>query len=327
MLGSCGCLLQSRRTRILVLGGEVANHRLGVLCYCRLYGVYPMGIVSPLCDEKEIKVLTYSTQTIGYGDLHPSSSASQIYTIFLAFYGIVILGIFLGIAGDALVSHHDSVLDRLRSRWQRTMIRNMRDAASLHLMEEPEEPPLSLWQEIWFIARMELPIFAVVALLALGIGYVEGWSIVSTLYWVVITGSTVGFGDMYPVHMKVAAIFFLPFCVAVLGEFLARIASLYMRRKEMALEREFLQRSLTLCDIETMDADGDGRVGRETFVLYMLVAMQKIDKEDIEELNTLFDTLDVVKDGWLSKQDLVRSRWRNSILKVSGQADRQGEMA
>jgi hypothetical protein len=37
--------------------------------------------------------------TIGFGDLAPSNSLSRVYTICLASYGVILLGIFLGILG------------------------------------------------------------------------------------------------------------------------------------------------------------------------------------------------------------------------------------
>lgn len=71
-------------------------------------------------------------------------------------------------------------------------------------------------------------------------------------YWVVITGTTVGFGDYAPKNEsdRLFCIFFLPFVVAVLGELLARIASAYLDRKRRQTEIAFMNRSLAMCDIE-----------------------------------------------------------------------------
>ena len=58
------------------------------------------------------------------------------------------------------------------------------------------------------------------------------------------------------------ACFFFPLLVAVLGEVLARIASVYMERKERETEIEFLSRTLTLSDIDRMDVDRNGYVDK-----------------------------------------------------------------
>ena len=50
--------------------------------------------------------------------------------------------------------------------------------------------------------------------------------------------------------------------MAVLGEMLARIASVYMERLEQQNEKEFLSRTLTMDDITKMDANKSGEVDK-----------------------------------------------------------------
>lgn len=44
-------------------------------------------------------------------------------------------------------------------------------------------------------------------------------------------------------------------------------------------EEKFLERELTLSDIEAMDEDNDDEVSQVEFLTFMLVAMQKVDRE------------------------------------------------
>lgn len=83
-------------------------------------------------------------------------------------------------------------------------------------------------------------------------------------YWLVITATTVGFGDYHPTRpvTQIFAFFFFPLMVAVFGELLARIASVYMDRKERQSEQKFLSRTLTLTDINRMDTDRSGEVDK-----------------------------------------------------------------
>jgi len=117
--------------------------------------------------------------------------------------------------------------------------------------------------------------------------------------------------------MKLAAVIFLPFAVAVVGEFLTRVASIYMDKKRRTAEKDFMSRSLTLSDIETMDVDHDGKVDKGEFLTFMLVALQKVEKDDVEAIIALFQRLDRDGTGCLSKRDLVdyqwNKKWRKSV--------------
>jgi hypothetical protein len=116
--------------------------------------------------------------------------------------------------------------------------------------------------------------------------------------------------------MRLACCFFLPLAVAVFGEVLARIASAYMSRANEKSKQRLLCRSLTLCDLKTMDVNHDDRVDRAEFLTYMLVSLQKVTKEEMDELSTLFRRLDKNSgDGFLTKQDLVKRDFQGSFRK------------
>ena len=121
-----------------------------------------------------------------------------------------------------------------------------------------------------------------------------------------ITGTTVGFGDDSPrvLGVRLASVFFLPLAVAVLGEFLGRVANVYVERKHRLAEKRFLEHSLTLADIEIMDADKNGQVDKAEFLAYMLVTLQRVDADEIDGLLKLFNKLDTDGSGALSAADL-----------------------
>jgi hypothetical protein len=154
-------------------------------------------------------------------------------------------------------------------------------------------------------------------LVALGIGRAEGWTVLQSVYWLANSGYTIGTGDFTPdtTVTKLICVFFLPLCVAVLGEILARIAALYMRRKDRQAERSFLQRAMTLCDLRKLDADRNGRVDRVEFLTYMLVALQKVTREDIDDILISFNRLDKDGNGYLTEGDLgvVPRAFRRSV--------------
>jgi Ca2+-binding EF-hand superfamily protein len=92
-----------------------------------------------------------------------------------------------------------------------------------------------------------------------------------------------------------------------------------MKRANKKARKIFLSRSLTLSDLKTMDVDNNGQVDRAEFITYMLVALQKVTKEELDELSILFQRLDKTKEGFLSKRDLVQIKGsiRTSIKKMN----------
>jgi hypothetical protein len=73
----------------LFLGHAVAYYSLAVLGFSFLVDNYS------IIDSLYLASVTFTT--IGYGDVHPKDAVGRIYLIFLATYGIVILGVFLGV--------------------------------------------------------------------------------------------------------------------------------------------------------------------------------------------------------------------------------------
>jgi len=116
-----------------------------------------------------IQSLYYATvlfTTIGYGDYCPSSDLSRLYTIFLALYGIVILGILIGNVGQFVVDRHDEAVRRRRKTMSTSVVHAFgfeRDAGDvekelLTARTQEELRERSLWEDIWLVVVLEGPI-------------------------------------------------------------------------------------------------------------------------------------------------------------------------
>lgn len=66
-----------------------------------------------------------------------------------------------------------------------------------------------------------------------------------------------------------------------------------------------------------MDTDKDGQVSKAEFLAYMLVTLQKVDKEELDDLLELFHRLDRLKTGYLSKEDLIYENKLETTLRGS----------
>lgn len=296
----------------------VLTNATGVFKMCLFYlgGYFVIAVVSfSYVFEKWsiIDSLYFSVSlltTVGYGDLVPSSDATRLFLVWFSLYGVGILGIFLGIIGYALAEMQQNWVEQLQTGNARATLKALADASESNVSDRSQRSQhhhKSLAMEVLKIILLESPILVLVLVLALIMGYFEGWSAIQSIYFAVISVTTVGFGDVAPERdgTRLFAVLFIPIAVAVFGEIIARIAGLYISRQVRTIEKKFLSRSITLLDLQLMDSNSDGVVKIDEFLSFMLVTLQKVDKETIDELITLFHSLDVTETGAIGKEDLV----------------------
>ena len=95
--------------------------------------------------------------------------------------GIVILGIFIGIIGEALVSRNTRKLRQESKQMSTRVLTTLaghfnHNQPSAELKSNGQQEKRTILEEIILIAKLEGPTLALLFVIALGIGYVEGWS-------------------------------------------------------------------------------------------------------------------------------------------------------
>jgi hypothetical protein len=144
------------------------------------------------------------------------------------------------------------------------------------------------------------------------IGKESGWDTPKTIYYLVITASTIGYGDVTPPTQtgRFIAIFFIPIACGAMGQWLGIVANFIIGGRQAKFRENLGNRELTQRDLDIMDEDGDGLVSRAEFLEFMLVAMNKIDTELVNDLRSHFNKLDTDGTGELSRQDLLEAARR-----------------
>ena len=135
---------------------------------------------------------------------------------------------------------------------------------------------------------------------------IEGWKLADSIYYSIITGSTIGFGDFFPKTRMGRAwgIVFIPLAVAAAGDVLGNVGSSLVERRQAKVFNEILNREITMDSLLEMDGDHNGQVSREEYVRFMLTEMGLVESEEYDELYDQFERLDANGNGYLDKKDL-----------------------
>jgi len=250
--------------------------------------------------------------TVGYGDLSPSNTESRIFTMIFGLTGVIILGVYLGIIGSRVFELQEAQIEK---RSQNIRLKVLEQFSSDDTSRPPPDAARLIVMDIISIITKLSPMMLVLFLIACPVVYLEGgWNIMTGLYWMFITGTTIGFGDLSPTTTwtKIISIIYLPLATAVFGELLSHIAGAYMGRCNDQAENKLMARALTVGDLKKMDFGEDGVVKPHEFLSYMLITMKKCEEEDVDEILTLFNKLDKDGNGVLDKSDLS-NKYRFSI--------------
>lgn len=264
---------------------------------------------------------------VGYGDLLPQRPAAKLFTCFFSLGGIAFLAAALAAIGSSIVETEIKAVRAARRVTKRNVLGGL--GRVLRPGKEVREPPADVTAVVPFtpppikvkdhqakppprtnvleVMTQIVPRLGFLAALGLLFGRIEGWSVVDSIYYGLITAGTVGFGDKAPTRQctRLLASICIPIAVATGGEILGSIAAAFLKRRRAQLFDTLVNRDFSIDHIKEMDQNGDGKVSKLEYLEFMLVEMQLVDKAVLEELESQFDRLDMTKVGSLSKKDLI----------------------
>ncbi|KAL9187994.1 hypothetical protein ACHAXT_006372 [Thalassiosira profunda] len=289
--------------------------------------------------------------TVGYGDIVVGAGAglratlAKMFVISYNIYAVCISVSALGIIAKLALAQERKIMSKARERARERLIRmfdsdqdDEEEDLEAEVIEEDEDDEQCKWKEVldekhqcdeqqddahsiigsFFRAVQRNAFnFAALAFLVGLLQRIEKWSFIDMLYYWSSTAATLGFGDVCPQTQlgRSIALLFIPLSVITLGEVIAGVFAYVTGRIAAKAEKDFLRREITLSDLEYLDVGGDGKVCELDFTTFMLVAMQKVDRNTMKDIHRLFHALDIGKDGFLQKEDLITLRQRKRYAK------------
>ena len=236
-----------------------------------LVGTAFFSIVEGWQPDDALYFCVITVTTVGFGDLTPTSDISKLFVCAYILVGLSLFSTCLGVLVGKLHGLIDTRLD--------AMPRRRRYA----------------WQ---ILAACCITTFWLGTGTAI-VAYSEGWNLVDSVYWAVVATCTVGFGDLTIEQLATRRLVTAYMLVAVGGcaVSLARLGAIGM---DIETEREverFLGRGVSCSMLTAMDRHQTGRMDRGEFLRGMLLAMRRVEAEDVDRVLHLFDQLDPHRAG------------------------------
>lgn len=288
-----------------------------------------------------------SITTVGYGDVVVSGGdgaramMAKLFVLSFNIYAVCISVSALGIIAKLALTQERKIVARAKESARRQLIRRFdleqdsKEDLEIKDGEDDEQcrwadcvidnknecgvpiKPQSIFGALKQAMRSNLFNFLELAFLAGLLKRVERWSLIEVLYYWNCTATTIGFGDLCPQTQlgRLIAIVFIPLSVVSLGEVIAGVFAFINSRAAAKAEKDFLRREITFSDLEYLDVNDDGKVCELDFIAFMLVAMQKVDRKTMKDLQNMFHALDAGKDGFIEKEDLIELRQRKRFSK------------
>jgi hypothetical protein len=228
---------------------------------------------------------TVTLTTVGYGDLDSNHNQGlKIFACVFIICGVGIIASFLAFLVDMLLTKEEGLI--IGAIQSGTTVEDERSEGT----RSPETVRL----------LSSLAVFLGLCIVAILVFCFEGnMTVVESVYLVIVSASTVGYGDLAPNtdFAKAFATFFLPVLTLSLAKTLGDYAEYVLDKRIASVQTRVLDKKIDRAKFMAMDENGDGQIDRLEFVTGRLIAQEKIKEKDVKEALAKFREMDTSNKG------------------------------
>jgi len=300
---------------------------------------YPLVEEWTVLDSLYFGVVTLTT--IGYGDMGPTTDSAKIFTAIYVFFGVAIVATLIGMATTFLIeaaalraevekrekreagfkdSDSDDSEEEEEEEEEEEGEGDIEEGSAVVLPIEGDDSTSSLqtnkktcWSRCFkrlpFFFYEFLPAFVCCSVGIIVMMYAQDVSFADAFYWSIVTGTTVGYGDVSPLVpvTRGFALVYLFFSVVTMGKALSAFGSLL--EADDGHKESLLNRKLDEKFIISLDQDGTGEVSEFEYLSAMMVLLEYVQQDDIDNVMKAFRKLDIDGSGSLTVEDLSHSEF------------------
>jgi hypothetical protein len=195
--------------------------------------------------------ITVSIATIGYGQLHPTSDPSRLFTAFYNIVGLFTVLTFVDIAAEFCINLPlEKILMHISSDERRQRWKTFVNFSALCLL---------MLVGVWFYAVN------------------ENWSSSESFYWTIQTMTTIGYGDLLIKHdsTRIFSLFFIVICLVFYAAILQNLASVERSASSLRLSQSegISEQSSTemVALAGSKDSSANMRISSDRFIVDVLL--------------------------------------------------------